>query len=987
MAPALAGAVVLGSVTAVAAGLNLSDYITPSPGHPDYRFGVAQAYSDPAQASQLGVGWERITMFWSSLEPAPGVWNNFFTKDDSVLLNEAKAGRVPVGVLVSTPRWARVSPSSSVPRGLFAAWNSPKNTWGNFVYHLARHYAGLIDTWVIGNEISIARGHFNTWNGTIAQFAQLVKVAYLAAHAANPNAHILLPGTPYWYSHGKVTARLIADLAKLPGSATHHDFFDALDLNLYNTINYNPQIYARYRRILKAAGLAGTPIWLSETNVTPIVPGYKAPANDPGVPPTVQASFIVEEIADALAYSSRVDVYQLPEPSRLNKVNGPVGLLTKSGAPRPAFYAYETTIRYLQGARYLSRFIPPFNGVNPPSMDVINFGAPRRYISVIWDQGGKPILGRVKAYVKTALLVNDQGGARLIFAKHGTFNVHLPAATLTGQYNRGSHPIGGAPYFVIQRVRLGAHGTPRQADFGSRTGFAPPAPTPWTKPPIAALNAAAKALPEVTESVSGSLAAIAETPPGAKTPAAVVNTLGDQIWVKDGSAVWQFGKAGTAPGELNMPSAAAWSPQGTLYVADQGNARIEEFSAHGKFIRSFGHWGVTGSGMLAPSGIAVAPNGTVYVTDAGTQRVLHFSATGKLLGYWGGWGSADGRLNGPSGIAVSPNGTVFVADTLNNRVESFSPNGTYLQQGSVPAPAHLQLNANGTLTVTNYRMKTFVISDWPGFSGSLPAPKDPTALAFAPDGSYYVATKAGVVEHLSPRGTLLGEWIVPPIPGNHGKTPALNQLIVDGSNVLALDSLYNRILVLFPTATRTSPGVVGWIDPAGKGLLGPRAMAVQSNGTLWVADTDDHEVVHLAPDGQILGSFRDKDSPYGIALGPKSLWVAGYYGGVFTQYRFDGRPIIHFFTNGDGLGQLHRPTTVLADGANWLVWDRGNRRVLEVSPTGAVLSTVSDTSGNPVSIALAPNGDVAFLNSGGQVVLYHFGPTVTPTASDTVDPS
>jgi hypothetical protein len=48
---------------------------------------------------------------------------------------------------------------------------------------------------------------------------------------------------------------------------------------------------------------------------------------------------------------------------------------------------------------------------------------------------------------------------------------------------------------------------------------------------------------------------------------------------------------------------------------------------------------------------------------------------------------------------------------------------------------------------------------------------------------------------------------------------------------------------------------------------------------------------------------------------------------------------------------------------------------------------VSDTSGNPVSIALAPNGDVAFLNSGGQVVLYHFGPTVTPTASDTVDPS
>lgn len=983
---------------AVAAGLAListsshhpvqaaqNPYITPNPGHPDYRFGAAQAYADPKAASNLGIGWERITMFWDSLEPSPGVWNNFFTKNDSELLREVKAGRIPVGVLVSTPNWARTSPNSSVPKGLYDAWNSPKNTWGNFIYRLTRHYAGLIDTWVIGNEISIPSGHFNTWTGTLAQFAQMVKVAYLAAHAADPNAHILLPGTPYWYAHGHVTVQLIKDLAALPGASTHHDFFDALDLNLYNTINFNQQIYTRYDKILAANGLSGTPIWLSETNVTPIVKGYKAPKNDPGVTPSQQAAFIVEEMADSLAYTSRVEVYQLPEPKPLNKFNGPVGLLTKSNQPRPAYTAYQTLIRYLSGARYLSRYIPAFDGVNPKAMDEVNFGAPGRYISVIWDQGAPAITGTVKAFSKTALLVDDIGQTQMIHAEHGYYHVPLPAATLSSVGNRKEHPIGGNPYFVVQLVPLGSHGTPKTADFGSRTGFPDPAPTPWRAAPTAALEEAARVIPEVPESVDGSVAPVAQRSGNDTIYSAVVNTDGDQIWVKVGNKVSAFGTPGSAPGDLNMPSAAAWSPQHTLYVADQGNARIEEFTASGKFILSFGHYGITGSGMVAPSGIAVAPNGSVYVTDSGTQRVLHFSATGKLLQSWGGWGDGNGQFDGPSGIAVAANGTVFVADTLNSRVETFTPNGTYLQQGEVPFPEQIQLQSNGTLLVTNYRMKTFIISGWPKYVTALTGRPHPTALTFGPHNSYYEALQNGSVIHFSPSGKVLGQWTIPPVPGNH-KPSAITQLAVDGNVVYALDSLYNRILVLFPTTSSQPSGVVGWLQPGGQGVLGPRAIAVAANGSIWVADTDDHEIVHLSKDGTVLETFKDPDSPYGIALGPKSLWISGYYGGVLSQYSLTGHLITHFFGNGSGLDALHHPTDLFADGQNWVIWDRGDNRVALVSHTGQVLSEVSDTLGSPVSMAMEPNGDVAFLNSSGQIVTYHFGPNIALTTTVTVGP-
>jgi DNA-binding beta-propeller fold protein YncE len=86
---------------------------------------------------------------------------------------------------------------------------------------------------------------------------------------------------------------------------------------------------------------------------------------------------------------------------------------------------------------------------------------------------------------------------------------------------------------------------------------------------------------------------------------------------------------------FHFPTNPALSPDGDIYISDgYGNARIHKFTSDGRLVLS---WGEPGSGpgqFRLPHGIAVDRQGTVYVADRENSRVQLFTPAGKFLAEW-----------------------------------------------------------------------------------------------------------------------------------------------------------------------------------------------------------------------------------------------------------------------------------------------------------------------------------------------------------------
>ncbi len=64
---------------------------------------------------------------------------------------------------------------------------------------------------------------------------------------------------------------------------------------------------------------------------------------------------------------------------------------------------------------------------------------------------------------------------------------------------------------------------------------------------------------------------------------------------------------------------------GNVYVADRANHRIQKFDRNGAFLTAWGEPGVKSGQMSNPVDVAVAPDGTIYVADSGNARVEVFA--------------------------------------------------------------------------------------------------------------------------------------------------------------------------------------------------------------------------------------------------------------------------------------------------------------------------------------------------------------------------
>jgi sugar lactone lactonase YvrE len=178
-----------------------------------------------------------------------------------------------------------------------------------------------------------------------------------------------------------------------------------------------------------------------------------------------------------------------------------------------------------------------------------------------------------------------------------------------------------------------------------------------------------------------------------------------------------IGVAGTEPGQFRTPRDVALAPDGTLYVADTFNNRIQHLAADGSVLQVWGSFAdisvgeAPGGTFYEPWGIAVATDGSVFVADTWNHRIQKFTADGEFVNMWGYFGQADTpfAIWGPRDIAIDSNGHLYITDTGNKRIVIYDENGNYINQfgtaglepGQFDEPVGVAVDKDGLVYITD----------------------------------------------------------------------------------------------------------------------------------------------------------------------------------------------------------------------------------------------------------------------------------------------
>jgi sugar lactone lactonase YvrE len=352
-----------------------------------------------------------------------------------------------------------------------------------------------------------------------------------------------------------------------------------------------------------------------------------------------------------------------------------------------------------------------------------------------------------------------------------------------------------------------------------------------------------------TEYLSGS----ATGPLAVFVPGTITTVAGNTAWIYSGD-----GGAATNS-SIFLPFGVAVDAAGNIFIVDNSNNRIRKVSIATGFISTIagtGFVGATGDGgpatqatISGPSTVALDGAGNVFFSDTGNNAIRRIDAGTGLIstvagtlaqhGYTGDGGLAAGAtLNTPNGIALDTVGNLYIADTGNHTIRKVNA-------------------ATGIIT-------TIAGVGSGGFSGDgglavAATLNNPWGVSVSAAGEIYIADQSNQrIRKIAVTG------LISTIAGNGqnnytgdqglATAAALNYpaaAIVDtAGNVYISDSGNNRIRKI-SAATGIITTVAGGGSSAGNGdgaaatsagIYGPYSLALDSAGSLLIADVFDNRI-------------------------------------------------------------------------------------------------------------------------------------------------
>src|SRR5262249_21921438 len=113
------------------------------------------------------------------------------------------------------------------------------------------------------------------------------------------------------------------------------------------------------------------------------------------------------------------------------------------------------------------------------------------------------------------------------------------------------------------------------------------------------------------------------------------------------------------------------SRDGTVYVADRINNRIQLFTTAGKFIKQVRVTNEGSTVVPVPAGFAFSPDAKqqfLYVVDSGPMRVVIFDrATMTQIGAFANGGATPGDFDLVHHMAGARKGNLYTGESVNNR--------------------------------------------------------------------------------------------------------------------------------------------------------------------------------------------------------------------------------------------------------------------------------------------------------------------------------